>query len=169
MLKLPSRILRTGLLALLCPILLLLPTFHAHPAQRHSHGHDSPHSHPALVHADFFVVSAYDHNRHNEHDASDTHGEHDQGHPTPDENSSLHLSLFTLLPRSFVLLTPALERVPLASLTTLPVITPQSVTQLWSHQPDRPLPIESSSFPAISPRSPPRFTSFPTVLRFLLQ
>ena len=172
MLKISSPALRTGLLALLCPILLLLPTFHAHPEHRHTHGYDEPHSHPAVVHADFFVVSAYDHNghgdhndhnhhnHHNHHDAPDTHGEygeHDQGHPTPDENSSFHTSLFTLLPRSFVLLTPVLERAPFAFLTALPIIIPQPLTQSWerTHPSDHPASIQSSSFPAISPRSPP--------------
>jgi hypothetical protein len=150
MLKTPSRILRTGLLALLLPILLLLPNFHAHPEHRHTHGYDSPHSHPAVVHADFFVVSAYDHNQHSKHT------EHEQGHGTPDENSSFHISLFTLLPRSFVLLTPALEGVPLAFLTAVPVITPRPLTQSWLHPSEHLLPIQPSSFPAISPRSPPR-------------
>ncbi len=146
MLRNPSPILRTGMLALLLPVLLLLPTFHAHPDHRHTHGHDSAHSHPAVVHADFFAISAHD------------HGEHDQGHGVPDENSSqsdFRISLFALLPRSLVLLTPALERVPLAFLSTLPVITPRPVTQSWVHPSDHPPPVQSVSFPAISPRSPP--------------
>ena len=146
MLKTPAPLLRTGLLALLLPVLLLLPAFHTHPEQRHTHVHDSAHSHPAVVHADFFAISAHDHD------------EHDQGHATPEENSSpsdFHLSLFTLLPRSLALLAPALERVPLAFLTTRAVIAPLPVNPSWMHPSDDPPPIQSSSFPATSPRSPP--------------
>lgn len=147
MLKTPAPLLRTGLLALLLPVLLLLPAFHTHPEQRHTHGHDSAHSHPAVVHADFFAISAH------EHDA------HDQGHATPEESSSpsdFHTSLFTLLPRSLVLLAPALERMPLAFLTARLVITSLPVNPSWMYSSEHPPPIQSSSFPAISPRSPPR-------------
>ena len=148
MLKTPSPILRTGMLAVLLPVLLLLPTFHAHPEQRHTHGHDSTHSHPAVVHADFFALSAHDHNK------------HDQGHGVPDKNSSpsdFHISLFTLLPRSLVLLLPALEREPLAFLSVLPVLTSRPLTQSWVYPSDHLAPVQSVSFPAISPRSPPHF------------
>ena len=147
MLKNSSPILRTGMLAVLLPVLLLLPTFHTHPDHRHTHGHDSAHGHPTVIHADFFVISAHD------HDA------HDQGHGVPAENSSqsdFRISLFTLLPRSLVLLTPALEREPLAFLTVLLVITPLSLIQSWVHPSDHPPPVQCGSFPAISPRSPPR-------------
>lgn len=153
-----SPILRTGTLALLLPVLLLLPAFHTHPEHRHAHGHDSTHSHPAVIHADFFAVSAHDHT------------EHDQGHGVPGENSSpsdFHLiSLCTLLPRSPVLLTPAFERVPFALLSACPVLTSRSLSQVWGHPSDYPLPVQAGSFPAILPRSPPHYgsISYPSVL-----
>ncbi len=144
MLKNSSPILRTGMLAVLLPVLLLLPTFHTHSDQRHTHGHNNTHGHPAVIHADFFAISA--------HDA------HDQSHGLPDENSSqadFRISLFTLLPRSLVLLTPAPEHEPFAFPTVLPAVTPLSLIQLWLHPSDHPPPVQSVSFPAISPRSPP--------------
>ena len=147
MLKNSSPILRTGMLAVLLPVLLLLPTFHTHPDHRHTHGHASKHGHPAVIHADFFAISVHD-----------AHDAHDQGHGVPAENSSqadFRISLFTLPPRSLVLLTPAPEREPFAFLTVLPVISPRPVTHLWLHPSDHPPPVQSVSFPAISPRSPP--------------
>ena len=145
--KTPSPILRTTMLAVLLPVLLLLPTFHTHPDHRHTHGHASTHGHSAVIHADFFAISV-----HNAHDA------HDQGHGVPTENSSqtdFRISLFTLLPRSLVLLTPAPECASLAFLTTFLVIIPLSVIQSRLHSSNHPPPVQSVSFPAISPRSPP--------------
>ena len=144
--------LRTGMLALLLPVLLLLPTFHTHPEQRHTHGHESTHAHPAVAHTDVFAHSAHGHNEHNDHD------EHDQGHGPPDEHSSqsdFRLNLFTFLPRSFVLLTPALERVPPAFPTPLPALTQRLIPLSWVYLANHPPPVEPGSFPAISPRSPP--------------
>ena len=146
MLKISSPLLRTGLLALLLPVPLLLPTFHTHPEQHHAHGHESTHRHSAVVHADFLISSSHD------HDA------HDAAHNAPDEHSSRsdsRIILSALLPRSFGLLGVVLERLPLAPPTALPANTRQPSSVSWACQPDHPPPGESACLPAFSPRSPP--------------
>lgn len=105
------------------------------------------------MHADFFAISLHD-----AHDERGGHDAHNQGHDVPDENSSqadFHISLFTVLPRSLVLLTPAPEREPFAFLTVLPAATALSLIQSWLHSSNHRPPVQSVSFPAISPRSPP--------------
>ncbi len=146
MLNISSPLLRTGLLALLLPVLLLLPTFHTHPEQQHAHGHDTTHSHAAIIHADFLAALFHDHD------------EHGSGHNAPDAHpsgSDSRTSLSTLLPRSFVLLGVALEHLPFAPPAALPVNPRHPPSVSGACQPDHPPPIASACFPASSPRSPP--------------
>ena len=160
MLKTLSPGLRIIILALLLPVLLLLPAFHAHPEHRHAHGRNSTHSHQAIIHADFFTGAAHEHAEHHEHEHEHGHGHgHEQSHGGSGESSSPSnfspISFFTLIPRSLVLFTPALERALLALVTPPPVLTSRSLSQLWRRPSEHPPPVESASFPAISPRSPP--------------
>lgn len=149
MLKTSSPILCASVLAVLLPVFLLLPTLHAHSKHQHIHGYDTSHNHPAVVHADFFSLSAHEHDRHNE--------DH-RGRTTQDESSkpsNLQIRFFTLLPRCFVLFTPLLERVPLAFFPIRAVITSLPLPLSGTPPSDYSPPVQLSSLPAISPRSPP--------------
>ncbi len=148
MLKLRFWIWRAGLIALLLPVLLLLPTLHLHPAQVHAHGKSGAHRHQAVFHADFLPFSAHE------------HGEHHTGHGLPEDSSSQpppQISFPTLLPRGPVILPPALEKTPVS----LPVagsadFSPFSFfTRVLAR--DHPPPVQDFVFSPAPPRSPPYF------------
>ena len=140
---------RVGILASLFPALLLLPTLHLHPAYDHAHGTHGAHKHAAVVHADFLPASDLD------------HAEHQQDHSESGDPSSRSLAQIgfpTVPPRSFILLTPALEKAPVflsaaALVFSSPFLFPTRIPTR-DHSP----PIQNHSFPPVSPRSPPLLT-----------
>ena len=137
---------QVGILAVLFPALLLLPLLHLHPAYEHVHGTDGAHKHLAVVHADFFSVSAHD------------HGEHNTDHGVPGDPSSHPLSQVsfpTLLPRSLVLSPPALQRILISLPVMVLVLSSPFSSHTWVLTRDHALPIQTFAFSPISPRSPP--------------
>jgi len=139
--------LRAGVLVMLIPALLLLPVLHLHPASAHAHGTEGAHEHRPVIHADFFPDSAH------------AHGEHYGGHGVPDDSSTHPLSqirLFILLPRSPVLLLPALQRVLVSLRADVPVLSSPFSFHTWFIVRDHSPPVQNISFPLASPRSPPR-------------
>ncbi len=128
---------RVSILALLFPALLLLPTLHLHPKYEHAHRSDGGHKHPPVVHADFLFVSAHD------------HGEHQRGHSVPGDTSAQpfsQISLSALLPRSLVLLPPALEGIPVSFLAEAPVVSSAFSFHTWVLTRDHPPLVQDISF-----------------------
>lgn len=137
---------RVGILASLFPTLLLLPSFHLHPALEHRHGAHGPHAHPAVVHADFFPSSTSKHLAH-----------HEEKSGSEDVPLTLRpqIGLLTLLSRLVALPIPLLER-------SLDVLAEQEVlasllfsSPLWGRTPEQRPPIQTRVLSRSSPRSPP--------------
>ena len=137
---------RVGILASLFPTLLLLPSFHLHPALEHRHGAHGPHAHPAVVHADFFPSSTSEHL-----------GQHEEKSGPKDVPLTLRpqIGLLTLLSRLVTLPIPLLER-------SLDVLAEQEVlasllfsSPLWGRTQEQRPPIQTCVLSRISPRSPP--------------
>ncbi len=137
-----------GILALLFPALLLLPTLHLHPEYAYAHRTDGAHKHLPVVHADFLPVPAHD------------HGEHQRGHNVPGNTSSqplYQISLSILLPRNPVLLLLILERAPVFFLVEAPIVSSAFSFHTWVLTTDHPLPVQDISLNPKSSRSPPHF------------
>jgi hypothetical protein len=137
---------RVGILASLFPTLLLLPSFHLHPALEHRHGAHGPHAHPAVVHADFFPSSTSEHL-----------GQHEEKSGSEDVPLTLRpqIGLLMLLSRLVTLPIPLLER-------SLDVLAEQEVlasllfsSHTWVLARDHAPPVQTCVFSPISPRSPP--------------
>lgn len=146
MLRVYSPVRRVGILAVLFPALLLLPTLHLHPAYEHTHETDGAHRHLPVVHVDFLPVSAHG------------HGEHHRGHGVPGDTAAQPLSQIsfsTLLPRGLVFLLPALQRVPVSLPAEVPVISSPFSFHTWLLTRDHSPPVQRVSLPLASPRSPP--------------
>jgi hypothetical protein len=141
---------RSGIVALLFPALFLLPTFHLHPGDEHTHGIDGTHRHGPVVHTDFLPFSAHN------------HGEHGKGHRVPDDSSPQppsQISFPTLLPRGPIVSPPALEKVKVS--VSLPVAGSAN-SSLFSFfarglTRDHAPPVQDFVFSPAPPRSPPRF------------
>ena len=137
---------RAGMLFLLLPALLFLPTLHLHLRYTHAHGTEEAHQHRPVVHTDFLPLSAHE------------HGEHHQNQGMPGDASPQPLSQIsfpTLLPRSLVFLLFPLERV-LGSLPVEALILSSSFSvHTWILTRDHAPPVQTFAFSPISPRSPP--------------
>lgn len=137
---------RAGMLFLLLPALLLLPTLHLHLGYEHTHGIDGAHRHGPVVHTDFLPLSAHD------------HGEHHKGHDAPTSPSSQppsQINFPTLPPRSFLLLSPALEKVAISLPVGVPACLSPFLLYTWALRRDHAPPVQVCAFPPTSPRSPP--------------
>lgn len=137
---------RTGILACLLPILFLLPTLHHHPTYGHEHDTQGAHRHTSVIHADFFPVPAHD------------HSEHHSGHSIPDDTSSAprsQISFPTLLPKSLLLLTPTLQKIPIPVLAKVPATSSPFSFFIRVLTRDPSPPAQDISSPVASPRSPP--------------
>lgn len=141
---------RVGILISLFPILLLLPSFHLHPALEHQQGGDSPHAHPAVVHADFFPFSTSEHL-----------GQHEESSDSEKVPLTLRpqIDLFMLLSRLVALPVPLLER-------SLDMVAEQEVSAsllfsslFWERTYEQRAPSHPSVLSPLSPRSPPAFRS----------
>jgi len=137
---------RVGILVSLFPTLLLLPSFHLHPALEHRYGAHGPHAHPAAVHADFFPSSTSEHLAHHEEKSGS------EGVPL---TLRPQIGLLTLLSRIVALPIPLLER-------SLDVLAAQEVlasllfpSSPWGRTQEQRPPIQTCVFSRISPRSPP--------------
>ena len=146
-------------MAALFPALLLLPTLHLHPAHDHAHGTYGAHQHAAVVHADFFPRADSD------------HAGHEKGQSGEDDHSPVpfsHISLPTILPRSFIPLIPVLEKTPIFFSAEGLVLASPFLFPTWisigTHSP----PFRNHSFPIVSPRSPPFLTSILSSSRLFL-
>jgi hypothetical protein len=139
---------RVGILASLFPALLLLPSFHLHPALEHRYGAHGPHAHSAVVHTDFFPSSTSEHL-----------AQHEEKSGSEDVPLTLRpqIGLLTLLSRLVALPIPLLER-------SLDVLAAQEIlasllcsSPLWGRTPEQLPPIQIFVLSRISPRSPPAF------------
>lgn len=139
---------RRGILFLLFPVSLLLPSLHLHPAYEHTHGVQGAHRHAPVAHADFFPLSAHD------------HGEHPRGHDMSDDTPSQPFSqikFLTLLSRSLVFCPPAVQGIPIS--LPVAVLAIASPFLLWRRllTRDHAPPGRDTALSLVSSRSPPRF------------
>lgn len=137
---------RVGIFVSLFPTLLLLPSFHLHPALEHRQSAQGPHLHPAVVHADFFPSSPSEHR-----------GQHEEKSDPEEVPLTLRpqIGLLTLLSRIVALPLSLLER-------SLDVVAEQQVlasllysSLLWEKTHEHPPPIHTGALSRFSPRSPP--------------
>ncbi len=137
---------RAGILFLLLPALLFLPTLHLHLGYTHAHGTEGEHQHKPVVHTDFLPLSAHDH--------GEDHKEH--GAPgSPSSQPPSQISFPTLPSRSLVLLPPVLEKVAISLPVEAPVVPSPFLFHVWALTRDHSPPVQACAFPPTSPRSPP--------------
>lgn len=138
---------RVGVLVVLFPALLFLPTLHIHPAHEHAHETAGTHRHAAVIHADFFPILAPEH-------AESRQDHSESGEPL--SHSLLQIGFPTILPRSLHSLTLTLEKIPtfFIEIFAFPSLF---LFSAWLTVKDHPLPFGRYSVPASSPRAPPFF------------
>jgi hypothetical protein len=135
-----------GSIAVLLPVLLLLPFFHLHPAHTHGEEPHGAHQHAAVVHVDFLPLLADDHNAH--------HSDHSVPH-APSSYPLSQISFPTLLPRHVGLSLPVLHKLPVDLPTVTPAIVPPFIFQTWLLPGDQALPGQSPVLSLLAPRAPP--------------
>ena len=151
MLKISSPLLRTCLLALLLPVLLLLPTFHTHPEQHHAHGHEST---PATRRLSMRISSS----RHPMTMTSMTQLITPRMN-TPQGRFPQHP--LRAAPTELWSARRDPRHLPLAPPTALPVNTRQPSSVSWACQPDHPPAGESACLPPFLLVLPPITYRFP--------
>ena len=139
-----------GISGVLFLALLLLPVLHLHPATMHTHGPSDPHSHAAVVHADFFLSFASDHSK--------PHGSNEASNDASDDTSSYpraQISFSTLPPRHLTLVLPAFAQIFGSLPTTAPVLTSPIAPRTRLLARDHAPPVRTAVHSPSAPRSPP--------------
>lgn len=135
---------RSVVLPVVLTVALLLPTLHLHPVFEYDH--DGHARQQTVIHADFFSVSPYEHDRFDEDVAlSDSF---------PSDFSQSTLS--ALLTRSVDSLLTGLEKSPEFLLVDLAVGHTQLVPFTHILKRDHPSPVQQVLLAPSAPRSPPR-------------
>jgi len=135
-----------GSIAVLLPMLLLLPFFHLHPAHTHGDEQHGAHQHAAVVHVDFLPLPTDDHDAH--------HRDHTVPH-APLSQPLLQISFPTLFPRHVGLSLPVFHKLPVDLPTGTLAIAPSFLFQTWLLPGDQVLPVQSQVLSLLTPRAPP--------------
>jgi len=135
-----------GSIAVLLPVLLLLPVFHLHPAHTHGDEPHGAHQHAAVVHVDFLPLLTDDHDAH--------HSDHTVPY-APSSQPLSQISFLTLLPRHVGLSLPVLHKLPVGLPTAVLALSQPFIFHTWLLPRDYVLPVQSPVLSLLGPRAPP--------------